>query len=156
MAIHITEALEIKLRNAERAQLALKAEREAAVSAATNEVHANYADPMHAANLAVAVARDALTAHISATATHPWDGKRVFRMVTVGRVWENRGKKREDGLVEVVRSDSVFAGNLSPWYQPRVGQVIVRQIKKDGTPSLKFHQSYRDIQDSWQLVEGQD
>lgn len=88
----------------------------------------------------------------AATPDHEWEGRRVFRMVPGGgRAWNPRPDVREEGIVETVRQGSRFANNLSTYSTPRVGDVIVRSLKKDGSRALKFDRlgsSYR----PWSLV----
>lgn len=55
------------------------------------------------------------------------------------------------GILEIVGPDTKFAENLE--YRPGVGKVIVRLLKKDGTPSVKYD-SYRNGKHKW-LPEGE-
>lgn len=85
---------------------------------------------------------------------HPWAGKRVFRMEPPrGRSWEVRGRPevRVDGIVEMRRSDTVFAANKR-WGLPEIGRPFVRLLNKAGKPGLSFdvlERSYR----PWQLAD---
>lgn len=65
---------------------------------------------------------------------HAWAGKKVTRIKKTGRPW-NRKCETLFGVVETVTSKSEFPENLR---RPRVGDTIVRLLKKDGTPGLKF------------------
>lgn len=90
----------------------------------------------------------------AATADHEWEGRRVFRMVRPRGVnfymRSNVPEVREEGVVETVRQTSEFAGNLSSYSRPKIGDVIVRSLKKDGSPALKFDKL--DSRKPWSLV----
>lgn len=80
---------------------------------------------------------------------HPWEGARVFRIEAVG--WGGRQKKRVEGIVETVRSTTEFAGNIGDWRKPEIGKAIVRSLKKDGTPGVKF----KNLNSHWGGLEWQ-
>ena len=128
----------------------------AAVAAAKAAVNARYNDHLRAASAAVSAAQQALDDHIDATASHPWDGKRVYRVEPVRNRYTGRqvGEERLDGIVEVVRQSSQFPDNKR-YGLPRLGEVIVRKLKKDGSPSLHWHDSHilRDLTEVWTLAD---
>jgi len=124
--------------DAEKAFSAIKNERRDKIQAFAAAIMAEYAPRVDELHKAYGVAHDALKAHISDKASHPWDGKRVFRMKSMYDRWSGRkiGKERIDGIVEVVRLDSQFPVNMGTWSRPELGSVIIRKVKKDGKPSL--------------------
>ena len=79
----------------------------------------------------------------SVTASHPWEGKRVWR--------KNHSGKRLEGVVEVVRRGVTLPENVSQYNRPAIGTVIIRKIKKDGSPSRAYH-PYENVR-WWSLVE---
>lgn len=84
--------------------------------------------------------------------THPWEGKMVTaeRDVSSRSSW-SRNLQPVFGIVECVRSDTKFSSNLR--WTPRPGQIIIRKIKKDGTPSLQYwEQFYNADLKGWALV----
>ena len=87
-----------------------------------------------------------------ATPDHEWEGRRVFVMENAGPHW-NRSQKRVEGVVETVRSNTVFASNSSGWRKPAIGEPIVRMLKKDGSPALKFESFYRTWGGKWALCD---
>lgn len=85
-----------------------------------------------AASIARIAAEDALPAH-------EWEGRKVSRTGKIYRRFGGGivGEKRFEGIVETVRSTSVFAANVR-YNIPPAGSVIVRMLKKDGSPGLSF------------------
>lgn len=82
-------------------------------------------------------------------------GTKVFEWVRPGR-WARAGepmrKSGRVGVVEVCTHESFFAGNAR-YSRPSVGQVFVRLLKKDGSPSLKVVEGWRLCREDW-LPEG--
>ena len=62
--------------------------------------------------------------------------KRFFEKKTSGRAWERRPAKPtgREAIPEVRRHDTIFPGNRT-WNLPEVGEIFLRVLKKDGTPS---------------------
>jgi hypothetical protein len=68
-----------------------------------------------------------------------------------------RGAKRltgKRGVFEVRMPDTQFAGNISSYRLPAIGQVFIRLLKKDGTPGLGFQVSQFGKFGNW-LSEGE-
>lgn len=144
-----------ELESANAAVRALEAERREKERAAVSAVQAEYSERMAAASKRRADAERAMRNHIDATASHPWDGKRVFKMESEPtRGWQEPGPKtvRVDGIVEVVRQSSKFPDNMN-WSRPSLGHVIVRKVRKDGSASLQTHRAWGDIMKEWTLAE---
>jgi hypothetical protein len=85
---------------------------------------------------------------------HEWEGRFVTRTKTSGPSY-NRRTETFRGIVETVRSDTVFAGNVGRWRQPDIGTAIVRHLKKDGSPALKFEKLEDTWGVPWKLEDGQ-
>jgi hypothetical protein len=96
--------------------------------------------------------QDAQRKAISAAASHPREGERVWRMehnyIGIG-CWRRRTnvQNRVDGIIEVCRDDTVFAGNIGGSLKPVLGGAFVRAIKKDGTPGIAMHSNT--LTDDW-------
>lgn len=46
------------------------------------------------------------------------------------------------GILEIITRDSVHPGNISGWSRPAVGQIVVRIIRKDGSPGMSYVHGY--------------
>lgn len=151
------EQLKQVLDAATKAADAILAERDNLIREARDRITAEYADRLRSARAARQEASDAYRETISNEASHPWDGKRVYKVVPVYNKWSSKvtEHKRVEGLVEVVRLTSQFPANLSSWTRPKLGSVVVRKIKKDGTPSLQLEQGYHvnGLSQEWKLIE---
>lgn len=129
--------------------------RRKAVNLATEAVYAEYAPRISACRAGIEAAQAALDQHLEQTTSHPWDGKRVYRDVRRRSLFKGGERTdRERGMVEVVRSGSQFPTNMK-YGRPRVGDVIIRALKKDGNPSLKVaaHQHVSDVTSGWTLED---
>lgn len=88
-------------------------------------------------------------------------GDRVQRTVRkYGGSWSRDVRKVvEVGIVEVVTPDTEFPVNDSAWRRPRVGEIIVRLLKKDGTPGRLYERLLKRtwgpgaVVDGWQKVQ---
>ncbi|WP_300573458.1 hypothetical protein [Phenylobacterium sp.] len=121
--------------------------------AAADAVKAEYADRVRAASLARRAAHVALNAAITATAQHPWEGRRVFRLDPRGAVYGRRAPTRVEGVVEVRRTGTAFPGNAATYSMPEMGDAFVRLLKKDGTPGAKFDRLHTGRSFPWKLVD---
>lgn len=76
-------------------------------------------------------------------------GTELVRWAT-GSWYHSPGTFLQDaiGIFEIVSFDSKFPENLSEYSRPKVGSYIVRLLKKDGTPSLKFDK-YNHLGSNW-------
>lgn len=118
------------------------------------EIDERYKDERRQLYIAFSHAQNALAAEKDNKAQHPWEGHFVTAMRRPNSNWRFRPEPVV-GIVEVVRSDTVFAKNTARYNTPNVGNVIVRRVKKDGTKSLKIWDNYYngDLKD-WALVKG--
>lgn len=125
---------------------------EARESAAISNVRLQFSEEKNLARLKIKEAERARDAHIEDKASHPWEGRRVFRLeYRLNRNSWSRGKaERIEGIFEIVRRDTKFAANLSSWRRPAVGTFIVRHIKKDGAAGARFKTFLE--RDGWELV----
>ena len=143
------------LRAADDAKLALDRAMSAEIAAATNAIREAYSDRLAEARAAVRAATIAHTAALDATPDHPWTGKRVFKMQPGGgRIWERKPPVRVEGIADTWRSNSPAPANTSKWNIPKIGEPIVRFLKKDGSAGAKFErlQNYSGGT-AWKLVE---
>lgn len=138
-------------RAAKRALIAVEIERSEAANAAMDAVYAEFGDRIKPLATALNDARSAVVDIKNATPDHEWEGRKVFRMESVGRSYQRLTPIRVEGIVETVRVGAQFAKNLSRYSTPNIGDVIVRLLKKDGSPGLKFSGRVRD----WKLVQEQ-
>lgn len=140
-----------KCEAAEREVSRIENEIAAAKNAARQSIDEEYAERLGAATAARRDAAKALRETKDALLpNHPWTGKRVFSMRRVGDRW-NRKMERVEGIVETCRSTTAFPPGQR-YGLPMVGDGFVRQLKKDGKPSLRFW----DLDKEWQLVEPTD
>ena len=109
------------------------------IATAKAEIQARHADAISAVAQVFRDAREVLRIAKDAVADYPWAGKRVFKMAPGSYSWDRNPRMvRVEGLVETMRSTTELPGNASRWNRPPIGSPIVRLLKKDGTPGLKF------------------
>lgn len=137
------------LREAENALYEAERARNRVADVARNAVHEKFAGQINPLREAAAAARMAVTQVKNAVPDHEWEGLKVFRMVSRGYSFQRLSPSRVEGIVETVRIGTRFAENLSHYSTPEIGDVIVRLLKKDGTPGLKFENRDKD----WKLAE---
>ena len=149
------EQLQLAANEADKKLRGIERARNEAGAVARCAAEAQFNDTIAAARAEKLAADNAVVAHIEAEASHPWEGKKVFREVGVGYRFRSgiSHTKREEGIVEVVRRSSQFPANMR-YSRPRIGVVIVRQVKKDGTASLKFcGHGAKTLNAEWRLAE---
>lgn len=132
------EEARARLEQARRAHRDLVGRRALEIEGARKAVLERYRVAEEDCLVAVSDGEKALNDVLDQRPAHEWEGRRVFRMRARGRSWERLLPQRIEGVVETVRSDAKFADNLSRYSCPSVGAVIVRLLKKDGSPGLKF------------------
>lgn len=121
--------------------------------AASDEVMAKHA-PLIAVKRAEHLAAEAaLKAAKDRLPDHPWTGKRVYWMKSQGWSYERLPEKRVEGIVETYRSTSELPGNTAIYSRPRIGQAIVRALKKDGTPGSRFEILHETGYRRWKLCD---
>ena len=120
--------------------------------AAEASVVEKYADERSVLSNAYYDLNSTLTKLKDDAASHPWEGEQVVGMVQPN--WR-RSPERVVGLVEVVRTKTVFPENMASYRKPSVGAVIIRKLKKDGTPSKQFHDRFYEGQPlgKWKLKQ---
>jgi hypothetical protein len=138
------ETLKARLGEANKAVVDIERDQRAAIDAAKAKVLAEFSAPLQAARMERAVAEKAKRDYIEANASHPWDGKKVFRIRKrrIRPYSREMVEYREEGFVEVVRTTSQFPENLSSYSMPELGSIIVRKVKKDGSPAKAFIERY--------------
>ena len=131
------EEMEKAVRESKDKLRAVKKQRDDELDAAQREINARWQPALDEAARQVNLAERHLREAVSATATHPWEGKRV-----VGHKWVTSGfsgrHETAYGIVEVRRVDTLFADNLASYKRPAIGEAFVRLLKKDGTPGMKI------------------
>lgn len=118
---------------------------------AAREVEERRASELSAVRQArTAVQRDLLAAK-DRLPDHEWTGKRVYKMMSRGGF--RREPVRVDGIVETVRSTTVWPDNISRYRMIAIGKPLVRLLKADGKPGVKFEEMNGEHH-GWKLVEG--
>lgn len=120
---------------------------------ASRAIDSLYADKVSAARANIEAAVQAHRNAREGLPDHPWVGRRVYQMQeTRMSVWEPSKRVRVEGVVETVRSGTPFAENLTDYKTPKIGDHIVRLLKKDGKLGIKFAgMTQRSV---WLLVDG--
>lgn len=145
--------LHAKVREARDAQKALESQINKEARAAADAVRASYREQLSALHRTTGDAERALRDHINATASHEWEGKKVFRMADKSSRWASKPcMVPVYGVVEVRRSDTAFPAGQRHGL-PELGQAFVRLLKADGTPGLKLDSWHWRVTDGWQLAE---
>ena len=114
----------------------IKAKADNAARAARDAVMAEHEERTAELRKAKRETAAALRQHISDSAQHPWDGKRVYRMVTPRSTGYRYGrppeKVREEGQVAIHRAGDRYLGNVPHYRRPSVGDLYVRNVLKSG------------------------
>jgi hypothetical protein len=139
---------------ATKAKSAIERLRREAINAATDAINTEYSERVDAASEVLWKAEKAARDNIDATAAHPWDGRRVVLVKPKYARYGGHltGHETLHGIVEVVRQSSDFPANMR-WSRPTLGKVIIRKVKKDGTPSLQFYDWGDGKIENWSLPE---
>lgn len=117
------------------------------VAAARVEIEARHRETVDAARAVRRAAAERLRIAKDAVPDHPWTGKIVTKTTSEGPTWSRRVKVLI-GVVETVRSDTVFPNNVR-YRRPRVGDPLVRLLGKNGKPGLRFD----DMRWGWSLAD---
>lgn len=120
--------------------------------AAAAKIDAAHRERLAEAQAAVNVANAALRSANDQAPDHPWTGRRVYRMVRRGRSWERLPDKREEGVVETMRSFTRLPDNTASYRRPGVGKPFVRLLKANGEPGTRF-ETFGAAYNPWKLVE---
>lgn len=146
--------LEAIARDAKLKIQSIEAVRDEEVRAASSAIRDKFTDALREARQAHADAEQAVREHIDAAASHPWEGKRVYRIARITSRWDHHiSETRVEGVLEVRRIGTVLPGNVG-WGLPKLGEPFVRKLKKDGTTGAAI-ETRVDIGE-WKLVEGGD
>lgn len=130
----------------------IERERDQEIREARDAIAEKYRERLREANQRRFEAEQAKRDHIEAGASHPWEGKKVFRIKKKTSRWGSRviGEERLEGVVQVCRQNTPIPGNLG-YSAPRLGQPFIRKLKKDGTVGTAIY-TREDIE-NWQLAE---
>jgi len=145
------DAARAALWEAERASAAADRRQRAAEIETVEDVRRRFVAERAELAVAANAAREALRQAQSKLPDHPAAGKRVFSMQSVGprTVWR-KPQVRVEGIVEMMRLDTVLPGNTPGYRRPEIGEVFVRLLKPDGSAGKKF-QTIRVV--DWRLVD---
>ena len=152
--------LESILHQAVKAKLDLENERNDKIANMKREINQKYRIHITKREIAITRAQKNLFNHIDKAVRHPREGEIVVRKRKVYHRFSARIQRVDKiyGVVETVKSDCKMPSNLSSYSRPNVGDVIIRSIKKDGSPGIKFHnyynegsQNYRDLP-GWEIA----
>ncbi len=133
------DALQNALSDADKAERVLQREHEQAVVEARRRVNEEFREHLNAASSARFAAQKALDdAKIAERSADQRVGK---EMILITYRFSNYGRKRireeTRGIVEVMTPETVLPENLR-YGRPINGELIVRLLKKDGTPGIKI------------------
>jgi len=143
-----------------KSERALENERDEKISQTRGKIIEEYRTLLNEKRHAVKDARTALFKYIDENVSHPHEGQIVVRERTLYHRWSSkvRGVEKTYGIVETVRTNCDMPSNLAQYSRPKVGDVIIRALKKDNSPSIKFHdkfnagsQNYKDLP-NWELA----
>jgi len=130
----------------------LERERDEEISEAKERVRVAWQDRIGEASSAYYRAReDARDALVAASVDHEWEGKIVMRLTDRYARYGSRvlGQTVERGVVITYRPGVTLPESTARYNYPAIGSQIVRFLKKDGTPGVKFER----LTDSWKLEE---
>lgn len=132
----------LALNEAQKAARVFKSEIDMWVAEASKKIRDEHQAHLTNLNRLEWEAKVALEAAIEKQATsqpHEFEGKKMVRSTYVrGRYLSRLVETPIYGIFETVTSKSVFAANTPSWRKPDVGSHIVRLIKKDGQPGIKW------------------
>lgn len=120
-------------------------------------IRAEFAERIASAEQAVRAAKELVDAEKIAS-VKPKYGPDIVLCEWIGHFcagtvpWYTSTGKR--GRMEVWTKDSKVSSNLAGYSIPYIGDVVIRLLKADGSPSLKIIRGKWDIENSW-LPEGQ-
>lgn len=100
-------------------------------------VDAKYSDARREIQRKFGDAKQALQdAKVAAVRPHKYEGEKVF-LERSHHSWE-QPKNPIFGIVQTYTPDVPLPNNTSSFNRPRIGNVFIRLIKKNGEPGLKF------------------
>ena len=117
-----------------------------AESVARQEVRRRFAERLEAARKLLIARKIVLDDAKIAAASHPWEGKKVWRKDHVG--WLGRTVVTIYGVVQIRVRETKFPANTTDYRMPNLGEPFVRLLTKDGKPGLKF-----ETMREWKLAE---
>lgn len=102
---------------------------------------------------AAVAAQKAYGEAVSSAASHPWEGKKVFKDQHSARSW-NPKTTRIFGIVQVMRVGERPGAANQIWGIPEIGQAYILPLKKDGTPGARVIATLGGFDfNAWKLVE---
>ena len=66
-------------------------------------------------------------------------GTKLYEWGPVRKFSRDIGATGKVGIFECITKDSVHAGNVAGYSRASIGDFVVRELKKDGTPSSRYH-----------------
>lgn len=113
------------------------------VESLQEEVHAEYRDRMNAAHEECVAARAELDAAKLADAKPKWPVGTVvcaWKQRTEGWMQRPTGEWKviAKGVMEIITAESEHPDSLNKYSRASIGDVVVRLLKKDGTPGKKY------------------
>jgi hypothetical protein len=112
---------------------------------------ATASEAQNTATTAYEDARVAYTLNRGWNACYP-RGTKLFEWSFKQRGYSPNQKPQPTGktaILEVFTRNSTTPGNMSPYSIPNLGDVVLRYLKKNGTPSLKVERWNDNMADSW-------
>jgi hypothetical protein len=107
-----------------------------AAIAARSEVQNAHRDELDALSKDAMLKKAAYDQAVSNAASHPWEGKRVFKDENTGKSWRP-ATKRIFGIVRVRRNGERPGAANQNYGLPRIGQAYIVAVKKDGTEAVR-------------------
>lgn len=108
----------------------------------TKDVEERYGEAVRSANIRVYEARKALDAAKEVQAKTCLTDERIYvEWTTSGRYWDRTPRPGRRGKLEIFTRESAVPGNLATYSQPCPGDIVMRVLKKDGTPSSRFERN---------------
>lgn len=160
---NLDEQIEAAKRNVEAARkqhATWLRDRDAAAKKAFDEVYSQFSESVGAASKIQHEAQEMLDALLIQKAQAEADLTSTYvRWVNKCRdsrfTYVDNWQPDCQGRKEIWSSDSLRPDNMSMWSNPKVGEIIMRHLKKDGSPSKKFTLSWNGgFTEKW-LPEGE-
>lgn len=161
------EEIEEQVRLANERLRQVEQERSKAEREAITAVRERFKDQWDGAQAAKSAVLTLKREHVDANATHPWEGKKVYRIEKRRvRTWSRETETvKIVGVVEVRRSGTEMPANKT-WGLPELGQAFVRLCNANGKVGKRIDDKRPDAvtgkysetpgQPIWKLVEGEE
>lgn len=103
------------------------------------EFSAKEAEALAAVNAAQSVVDQERIAKANAATGRFAVGTKCFRWNRIQ--WTEQWQKGECGIVEVFTAESPLRATASSYSRPRIGSLVIRHMRVDGTPALRISES---------------